>query len=116
MTSPYYVNDDIPLKFAVLQHGKPLIPASAYLELIDPSGELTHQGGASIESNAVMYVVPKEYVQDPGDYVANFVVVLPGGAERQHIVEFKVNPLPGGNKVSLDVGNEEIGLRVIKDG
>lgn len=97
MASPYYVGDDVPLRFAVLEEGKPIYPTRVTVAVFNPIGTLLlEQGTATVTKNEVNYVIPSKLTVESGEYTVVFRVWLFNLGIRKHIMKVKVNALPTG--------------------
>lgn len=112
MTAPLYVNDTIPLRFAVLEEGKPIYPAAATVAVFDPIGSLVFEGNAQIMRNEVSFKLPEDVATESGEYTFVFNVRLFNLGIRKHIMKVEVNPLPTSDEErpasdTLEVEGEE---------
>ena len=107
MTAPYFVNDAIPLRFAVLDDGKPLYPTGATVTVFDPIGSVVFEGSAQVMKNEVSFKLPEDVATDSGEYTFVFKVRLFNLGPRTHTMKVKVNPLPTGNESMESAGEEQ---------
>ena len=109
MSSPYYINDDIPLRFAVLEEGKPLYPTGVAVAVFNPIGGLVEEGTATVAKNEVSYVIPGRVTVESGEFTVVFKVRLFNLGVRTHTMKVEVNALPTseeGSDETLEVENE----------
>lgn len=112
MTAPYYVGDDIPLRFAVLEDGKPIFPTAVTVAVFNPIGGLVEEGVATVQRNEVNYVIPSHVTSESGEFTVVFKVRLFNLGIRTHTMKVEVNPLPTSEEErpasdTLEVAGEE---------
>ena len=98
MASPYYVGDDVPLRFAVLEEGKPIFPTGVSVAVFNPIGSLVEESTATVKRNEVNYVIPARVTTESGEYTVVFKVKLFNLGVRTHTMQVKVNALPTGEE------------------
>lgn len=112
MTAPYFVNDAIPLRFAVLDEGKPLYPTGVTVSVFDPIGSIVFEGSAQIMKNEVSFKLPEDVATESGEYTFVFRVRLFNLGIRTHTMKVEVNPLPTSDEErpegdTMEVAGEE---------
>ncbi len=106
MSSPFYIGDDIPLRFAVLEEGKPLYPTEVLVAVFNPIGGLVEEGIATMRENIVNYTIPSRVTIESGEFTVVFKVRLFNLGIKTHTMKAEVNALPtseGGSDETLEV-------------
>lgn len=100
----FYQNQDIVVRFDVLEDGKPVEPNSASVAIYAPDGQFLGHGNVEIMDSEVRCILQGDNVDQVGKYRFMFQVKVRGFGGNFHVVnvDVKESPIPIENKEVQD--------------
>ncbi len=101
----HYLGEDVTLKFDTLVNGKPIKPLNVTAAIYQAKGKFVSWGKTTIKKEEVSCKISHKDMNLAGDYVAVFDVQLPYLGKKEHVMQFKIIPLPVSRAIRKEVSH-----------
>ncbi len=92
--APYYVGDNVTLKFIINDDNGPVVPVTANVMIVKPDAKIISPVGINIDENVITYYVPTTVTDIDGLYKAFFVITFSDALIRTHRIDFGIRSKP----------------------